>query len=127
MVSRVQLDALQAYCRQYDVPFTQRYDVWSDLLEPFLDTEFEVEHQESTRKRLRERGLLSDVEIDAIRAKVEDRMLRRTVLTWEWVHYGLYDVLLAVKPRLPIARRRWLAFYSEAMEICLRGEDSPIA
>lgn len=121
LVPRTEVDGLQALCRENSIPFTQRYDVWSDLLDPFLDTEFSPEDQAENRGRLKERGLLTDGEIDATRAKVEHKMLWLTGLTWEWQHYGLSHVLVAMKPKTWIGRKKWLAFYSEAMEISRRG------
>jgi len=124
LVSRTELDALKAFCARYDVPFNQRYDVWSDLLDPFLDTEFSDDMKTATRLRLKERGRLTDCEIDRIRNAVERKMLRRTALTWEWQQYGLADVLIAMRPKLWIGRSKWAAFYAEAMEIGLRGSKS---
>jgi len=122
LASRAELENLQAFCREHDIPFTQRYDVWGDLLDPFLDSEFSSEDQAANRKRLRDRGLLTDLEIDDIRGQVERKMLRLTGLTWEWQHYGLSDVLTVMKPRTWIGRKKWAAFYAEAIEVSLRGE-----
>lgn len=127
LVTRLEIDALKAFAKQHDVPFTQRYDAWGDLLDPFLDTEFSSEVQEATRQRLKKRGLLTDAEIDAIRVKVEKPMLRLTYYTWEWVSYGLDDVLMMMKPWPLIGRVKWRVFYAQAMEICLRGETVPSA
>lgn len=124
LVSRTLIDELQAFCRTHEIAFTERYDVWGDLLDPFLDTEFSSDVQEANRQRLKERGRLTDAEIDAIRANVEKKMLMLTGLTWEWQHYGLCDVLEAMKPKTWIGRQKWAVFYAEAMEICLRGNVS---
>ena len=124
LISRTELDGLKALCAQHNIPFTKRYDVWSDLLDPFLDTEFSPEDQDANRQRLNERGHLTDVEIDAIRAEVEKKMLRLTGLTWEWQHYGLADVLSAMKPKTWIGRQKWTAFYAQAMEISVRANNA---
>lgn len=120
-VPRGKLDDVQAYCAAHDVPFTKRYDVWGDLLDPFLDTEFSDQAQQATRQRLRERGGLSDREIDELRARVEAPMLSFTAVTWEWQFYGLFDVLTAMKPRMFLGRKKWMTFYDEAMEIAFRA------
>lgn len=121
-VSREQLDNLKAFCAATGIPFTNRFDVWGCLLDPFLDTEFSEEFQRATDTRIEECGL-SREEIVAIRAEVESPMLRHTARTWEWQHYGLYDVLYAVKPVLPAGRAKWRAFYGRAMEIARMGLD----
>ncbi len=116
-----QQDALQAFAREQSIPVTRRYDVWSDLLDPFLDTEFSEEATMATQVRLRERGQLTDTEIAGIRKTVGTRMLALTAQTWEWQSYGLYDALTAMKPWTSLRRNRWLEFYAGAMEIARRG------
>ncbi len=125
LASRMELEGLKAFCGEHGIPFTRRYDVWADLLDPFLDTELSTEDQAANRQRLKERGSLTDTEIDAIRAKVDKRMMWMTAATWEWQHYGLYDVLSAMKPKLFFGRASWRAFYAQAMEIALRSETFP--
>jgi len=121
LVSRMELASLNTFCREHRLPFAKRYDVWADLLDPFLDTELSTEDQAASRQRLKERGSLTDAEIDAIRAQVDKRMMWMTVATWEWQHYGLYDVLCAMKPKTWFGRREWTAFYADAMRIGTRG------
>ncbi len=125
LASRTELESLKTFCREHGIPFTRRYDVWADLLDPFLDTELSSEDQAANRKRLKERGSLTDAEIDAIRAKVDKRMMWMTVATWEWQHYGLYDVLSAMKPKFFSGRASWRSFYAQAMKIALRSETFP--
>ena len=124
LVSRTHLDALQKICQRHDIPLVQRYDVWSDLLDPFLDTEFSLDSQKANIQRLKEHGSLTDDEIIDLRKKVEGKMVRHTALTWEWQHYGLADLLAVMKPKLGFGRERWAEFYGEVMEISLRGMKS---
>ena len=124
LISRTELDELKALCTHQNVPFVQRYDVWSDLLDPFLDTEFSPEFQDANRQRLNQRGNLTDVEIDSIRAEVEEEMLQLSGLAWEWLHYSLADVLSAMKPKTWIGRQKWIAFYVRAMEISMRANNA---
>jgi len=120
LIDREKRDAVMAFCAANEIPFTSRYDIWGDLLEPFLDTEHSEEWQARTRAAIRRAGL-SDAEIDAIRARVEHPMLSLTAVTWEWTHYSLSDVLTAMKPGLIGTRRNWDEFYAEAMRITRRG------
>ena len=124
LIDRDKRDAVMAFCASNDIPFTERYDLWSDLLEPFLDTEHSEDWQTTTRASIRRAGL-SDAEIDTIRARVKEPMLSVTAITWEWTHYSLSDVLLAMKPGLISNRSDWTDFYATAMEIARRGIAAP--
>lgn len=124
LIDRDKRDAAIAFCAAGDVPFTARYDVWSDLLEPFLDTEHSEDWQVKTDAAIRRAGF-SDAEITDIRARVQEPMLSMTAITWEWTHYGLSDVLVAMKPGLIPNQQKWADFYAEAMEIAGRGILAP--
>lgn len=93
---------LENFGRLHGIPVVTRDDVWSLLAEPFLDTEFDPPQQAQTLQRLAENGI-DEAETRAIRARIGPRMLAYTAITWEWVHYGLVDVLLV----LPASDRPW--------------------
>lgn len=106
---------LAAFGERNGVPFVRREDVWSLILEPFLDTEFGADARERTLARLGACGVPRD-EVASIRERVEWRMLALTAVTWEWVYYGLYDVLTVM---------RSTDFYAYAMRIADRGPVRP--
>ena len=115
---------LADFASQYTVPFLRRVDVWSLVLEEFLDTGFTPEQQEATLRRLEETGV-SRAETRAMRERVADRMLAFTAITWEWVHYGLYDVLSVMKSSTFFLDRSFPRFYEEAMRLAERGDTRP--
>lgn len=92
-VSRTQHEELAAGLAAAKVAVVRRPDVWSSLLEPFLDTDYEV-HRLSCEASLRSFGF-TDAEIARIRRRARRRMQALTALTWEWGSYGQYDLLEA--------------------------------
>ncbi|KAA2261634.1 hypothetical protein F0L68_16295 [Solihabitans fulvus] len=118
--------ALQRFCRHNDVPHRQRPDVWGDLLEPFLDTSFTVEHEIDTETRLREAGLRRD-EVADIRGRLTPLMNAYNFdsMLWEWCYLGLFDLLRAanghlVPPDLPPTLGDPTAFYAWTMSLAER-------
>ncbi len=93
---------LENFGRLHGIPVVTRDDLWSLLAEEFLDTEFDPPHRAQTLQRLAENGI-DEAEARDIRAHIGPRMLAYTAITWEWVHYGLVDVLLV----LPASDRPW--------------------
>jgi hypothetical protein len=97
-------EQLRSALSEAGVPTVRRADLWALLLEPFLDTELDENHQRATISRLIAFGV-SQAETEEIRGKVGDRMLKYNALHWDWVHLGLFDMLDA---HLPPALLRWL-------------------
>ena len=81
------------------------YDAWTDLLQPFADTDYELARA-ACEERLRAHGF-TDEEVAAIRRRVSRRMRLLTFATWEWGGYGQSDLLLAT---LPVPEIRYLRF-----------------
>ncbi|KAB8142222.1 hypothetical protein F8S13_14615 [Chloroflexia bacterium SDU3-3] len=81
---------------QRGLPCVRRVDVWSLLLDPFLDTEFDDAVKAGTARTLAECGIAPD-EQEAIRARFSALMISYNfdTMLWEWVHLGLYDLLYA--------------------------------
>ncbi|GIE82177.1 hypothetical protein Aph02nite_81270 [Actinoplanes philippinensis] len=100
------------------VPLRRRPDVWADLLEPFLDTEYDDATRAQAEGRLSGWGF-SDAEIRSIRRRVHVRMTALTLATWEWAGYGHSDVLLATS-RFPASR--YLAFRAWADAVAARSD-----
>ncbi len=119
-----QAPELAAFATKHRLPFVRRADVWAALLEPFLDTQHSPEFEQGTLRFLSEQGLTEE-EVAGLRNRVGARMLSLTAVTWEWVYYGLFDVLEAMRPRLFPAGRRFATFYDEAMAIAGLGKCQP--
>ncbi|MFD4356289.1 hypothetical protein ACFWPX_27315 [Nocardia sp. NPDC058518] len=88
--------ALDEFCQRTAIPVRRRLDIWGDLLEPFLDTSFDLEDQRATEARLHRAGLSLE-EIAEIRGRVERAMMSYNFdsMLWEWVYLGMYDLLSA--------------------------------
>lgn len=115
---------LADFASRHGIPFVRRNDVWSFILEEFLDTEFSPELQEGTLRYLESNGV-SRAETQAMRERVGKRMLALTARTWEWQHYGLYDVLSAMRPFTFITGSSFSRFYEESMRLAERGGVQP--
>lgn len=122
-VSAAQARELADFASQHGIPFQRRADVWSFILEEFLDTEFSPESQEGTLRYLESQGITRE-ETRAMRERVGARMLSLTAMTWEWAHYGLYDVLDVMRP-FPLFPGGFARFYEEAMRLADRGGTEP--
>jgi len=94
-VSAEQREELEWFCRASRIPTRTRPDVWGDLLEPFLDTQFTPEHEAATLSRLRRAGM-TETEVGQIRARVGPLMLAYNAIHWDWSHLGLADLLDAM-------------------------------
>lgn len=123
--------ALLEAIETYGLPTVRRVDVWALLLEPFLDTEFDEAHQERTIALLLEHGF-SRQAIDLLRRRVSVPMAAYNIESglWDWVHLGLFDVLMAQNGFIAGEHRRlslqkFTPFYWEAMEIAGRGRLLP--
>ena len=91
-------------------------DVWSLILEPFLDTQFSEAEQERTLQVLESNGV-SRAECAAWRSEVGERMLAYNSILWDWVHLGQCDLLEATL----LAGQLTAEFYWRTMEIARRG------
>jgi hypothetical protein len=122
-ISAVQKEQLRAAAEQHGLPIVTRVDIWDFILEPFLDTEYSEEDQARTLQILQENGIDSQ-RCEALRSRVGAAMYRYNFATmlWEWVHLGLYDLLLAIQDDLNWTLSGGIeAFYWEAMSIAEQG------
>jgi hypothetical protein len=109
-------EPLRSFAAQMGIPVKNRFDIWGAILEPFLDTEVD----ESRHLAALVAHGVSETEVEQIRKRVGGRMFWHTFRTWEWVYYGLYDVLTVMQPSF-FGKTSFRRFYSEAMEIALRS------
>jgi hypothetical protein len=123
-VSGEQARELAGFASGHGIPFVRRADVWSFILEEFLDTESSPQLREGALRSLEQHGV-GRAETQAMRELVGKRMLALTAVTWEWQHYGLYDVLGAMKPFTSTTGWSFERFYEEAMRLANRGGAQP--
>ncbi|WP_159425183.1 hypothetical protein [Streptomyces sp. TLI_053] len=124
-VPAVQRAELEEFCRRHGIPVVCRPDVWGDLLEPFLDTEFTPARRAATAAALARVGL-DEAAVAGIRAEVGPLMVAYNSLHWDWAHLGLADLLDAasaatVPERYRIAPDRIPAFRARAMAVAELG------
>lgn len=109
------------------INIVERYDLWSYILEEFLDTEFSEESKGYSYKILEENGV-STTECNEIRKRIEKMMISYNFdsYLWEWVHLGLYDLLSAANGilanrRYKLGKKEYLEFYRNSVELALKG------
>ncbi|MFJ8436678.1 hypothetical protein ACIQ9P_35830 [Kitasatospora sp. NPDC094019] len=124
-LSAVQRAELEDLCRRHGIPVMSRPDVWGDLLEPFLDTEFAPARRAATAAALARVGL-DEAAVAEIRAEVGPLMVAYNSLHWDWAHLGLADLLDAATgdtapERYRIGPDRLPAFRARAMAIAELG------
>ncbi|TMQ98436.1 hypothetical protein ETD83_19140 [Actinomadura soli] len=87
---------LERFCRRHGIVRKIRPDTWGDLLEPFLDTQFDPADERATILRLSEAGF-SPEEVTGIRKCLTPLMhaYNFDAMVWEWAYLGLYDLLNA--------------------------------
>lgn len=113
--------ALAAFCAGNGIPARARADIWSMLLEPFLDTVVTADDLARIQKRLYAAGLGPD-DVAAIRARVGPLVDAYNSLVWDWVDLNLTDLLNArygpiVAPELRATLGDPNEFYWWAMRI----------
>lgn len=119
--------ALEEFCTVNGIPLVRRFDVWGNLLEPFLDTSFSAAHQAATDSLLHGVGLTQE-SIDSIRVRLWPLMRSYNFdsMLWEWADLSLFDLLKAlngelVDPALPPKLGDPFEVYRWAMEIADLG------
>ena len=113
-VPATQGQALQQFCRDHAIPQRSRPDIWADLLEPFVDTEFTTERQSVTITRLHRAGLDTRQVADT-RARVRATLLSYNAVMWDWFRLGMYDLLDAatICPWVPAHAKQSLGDITE--------------
>ncbi|MFD7910822.1 hypothetical protein ACFV30_08830 [Streptomyces sp. NPDC059752] len=125
-VTSVRQAELEQFCTDNGIPLRSRPDVWGDLLEPFLDTEFDRRHRAATLDRLAAAGV-DAAEAAEIRERVRPLMAAYNSVHWDWFHLGLADLLDAARSdlvpeelRIPAGDLR--AFRAWATDIAARPD-----
>jgi hypothetical protein len=120
-VSAKQKDELIKFVSDNNIKTVDRLDIWSWILEPFLDTEFTTKTDQRLTNLLENCGLKPE-KVKSLRAEVETQMLKYNfdTLLWEWGGLGLSDVLRAMRTKYDIEQYR--EFYKKAMEIALTNK-----
>ena len=114
------------FCMKNNLPVVSRLDIWSAILDPFLDTEHSDKYKKRSINLLNDYGITVSI-CDDLRKEVARRMIAYNFESclWEWGHLGFFDVLCAScgilsgeKYRLP--DDKFSEFYFRSMEIALK-------
>ncbi|MGC4935110.1 hypothetical protein ACLQ3C_15660 [Gordonia sp. DT30] len=119
-VPRTNRFALAELAARHGIPETRRPDLWSLLLDPFLDTEVTTEQIGHVDRILRAHGL-TDAEIGGVRANVAEMAESYNAFMWEWTDLDLYDLICASSVWHRSEADQGRAFYTWAMELADRA------
>jgi predicted metal-dependent HD superfamily phosphohydrolase len=109
-------ELLVTFVNQHDVRVRHRHSVWSDLLDPFVDTWYEQEVIDRQFGRLADLGLDRE-SVTRWRREVAPAMVGFNfgAMVWEWGGLDLHDVLVAQRACLDPAA--FADFYRRAMAV----------
>jgi hypothetical protein len=112
---------LRAFSKRNNLKTVSRLQIWSWLLEPFLDTELTDDHSNRLIGLLAQHGI-SQEDANKIRTEVGEQMLKYNfdTMLWEWMDLGLYDVLRAM--RVKYTESQFTLFYERVMRIALKAD-----
>lgn len=111
-------EKLKFFAKTNNVKEVKREDIWSWILEPFLDTEVTEEQNIYVSKKLSEYGFDKEFVRD-LRKEVEIQMLKYNfdTMLWEWVNLNAMDVLKAMRTKYD--EENYKLFYQKVMKIAL--------
>ena len=109
---------LEAFASRHCIPSPRIREVWSDLAEPYIDTDYSAEQEASDFQSLTERGY-DRKEVRALRRQMAPTLLTATWFTFEWGFYTTQDVLRAFAIISP--QQFTKQFYENVMEVALRS------
>jgi hypothetical protein len=94
-------EILKYYAFENHLPTIHYYDVWWDVLEPFIDTENTKDFKELITLRLASIGLTNPM-VREIQEEIREMMIEYNFESglWEWVYLGITDLLDACIGRL---------------------------
>ncbi|MGO4292411.1 hypothetical protein [Chitinophaga sp. RAB17] len=117
----IPVKTLKAFANTHQIPIVRRTNIWSWILEPFLDTPYSAATDQLLTRKLEELGL-SDEFIYTLRQEVKMQMLKYNFDTtlWEWVSLDLLDVLKAMWAKY--TPEQFGDFYRRAMAIALLAD-----
>jgi len=124
---QIPVEELLEFGERNKVNLVSRVDVWSLILEEFLDTELGTDNEERVFQILEEQGI-SRGHCRALRQRLAEIMFSYNFdsCLWEWCHLGLYDLLNAcsgnlIKRKFLMPEKEFQGFYFEVMKIACWG------
>lgn len=117
-VGAKQRNELIKFATDNAIKTVKREDIWSWILEPFLDTEYTNETNNALNKLLAEYGL-NEKSVCSLRQEVKIQMLKYNfdTMLWDWVNLNAPDVLRAMRTKYNTEEYR--KFYRKVMDIAL--------
>lgn len=85
-------EELKAFSERNGLPLAGRYDIWSAINEPFLDTELSYSFRKNILSNLKENGI-SVKELRRIRKKIGFTMFSGNYIVQDWLYLGQFDYL----------------------------------
>lgn len=95
-ISSEKFEQLEAFAKKHKIKQVERFDIWSGILDPSLDTERDFGDRTALINELENYGV-GEYEVEELREKLISFMINYDFNTglWEYVHLGHWDLLLA--------------------------------
>lgn len=117
-------EELYQFARENNLPVRWMYDIWGDLLEPYLDTELTPKYEAVINHRMDICGI-DAAGREEIRRVVGPRVLAYNSLIWDWVHLGFMDLMEASRRKFSgehkVSDSEFEELYRWAMDIAMVG------
>lgn len=109
---------LENFANTNQIQLIERPDIWSWILEPFLDTEYTEKNHLWISNQLQKHGLEPE-KIAELRNEVEEQMLKYNfdTMLWEWCYFDASDVLRAMRTKYN--EEEFERFFNRVMNIAL--------
>ena len=117
---------LSKYAQENNIPIIDYQDIWSDILEPFLDTEYTKEIEKVVNERLK-RNDLKETEVSRIRTEIQEMMDDYNINSglWDWVNLNMNDLLDAcigtINKKIRMTEEYFKEYYWFAMSVQEKG------
>ena len=116
------------WAHRTNIPCNEWIDVWGNLLEPFLDTEYTNERAAKIESELSSVGMDATT-VKALRSEVSSMMKAYNFdsMLWDWTYLDIFDLLSAARgtlsgPQYAMEENQFFHFYFRVINIALQGQ-----
>jgi len=128
-VTRTQTEELRTFAKEHQIPIVDRYDPWSYVLEPFLDTSFTEEDERRTNQLLKYNGI-NETQLREWRDRFKSTMRSYNLDSglWEWVNLGATDLLdahlgLLASLRFKLSEAKFSELYRTVIDVLFDAKE----
>jgi hypothetical protein len=128
-VSKVQEEEMRTFAKEHQVPIVDRYDPWTNVLEPFLDTSLAEADKRRSMALLKYNGI-SENQVREWRERFKRAMRSYNFDSglWEWVTLGATDLLdahfgILASWRFKLSKNKFSALYRTVIDVLFDAKE----